>query len=85
MSIDLPQDLTSQLQAQMIAGRYSSEEQVLRDALMALVQRQTAQAKLQAMIREAEADVAAGRLAPLDRDALKTEIRAALGATGVAE
>jgi putative addiction module CopG family antidote len=85
MSISLPADLASLVQAQLATGQYASEEQVLREALATLERRRRSMAHLKELIRAAEDDVAAGRVAPFDRDELKREVRAKLAAQGIAE
>jgi Arc/MetJ-type ribon-helix-helix transcriptional regulator len=81
----LPPDLVAQIHAQVASGNFQSEEHVLREALAALARRQQGLARLQALIADAEADVAAGRVEPFDRDELKREVRAQLAARGVAD
>jgi putative addiction module CopG family antidote len=81
----LPPDLVAQIHAQVASGHFQSEEQVLREALAALERRQQGLARLQALIDDAEADVAAGRVGPFDRDELKREVRAQLAARGVVD
>lgn len=85
MSISLPADLAAQVQAHLATGQFASEEQVLREALSMLERRQQSMAHLKELIRAAEDDVAAGRVAPFDRDELKREVRAKLAAQGTAE
>lgn len=81
----LPTDLAAQIHAQVASGNFQSEEQVLREALAALEHRQQGLARLRALVAEAEADVAAGRVGPFDRDELKREVRAQLAARGVVD
>jgi Arc/MetJ-type ribon-helix-helix transcriptional regulator len=85
VSISLPADIAAQVQAHLATGQFASEEQVLREALSTLERRQRSMAYLKELLRVAEDDVAAGRLAPFDRDELKREVRAKLAAQGVAE
>jgi putative addiction module CopG family antidote len=81
----LPPDLAAQIHAQVASGHFQSEEQVLREALAALERRQQGLARLKRLVDDAEADVAAGRIGPFDRDELKREVRAQLAARGVVD
>jgi putative addiction module CopG family antidote len=85
MSITLPPDIAAQIRAQIAAGQFQTEEQVLREAMSTLEKRQQGLARLQAMVQEAEADVAAGRLGSFDREQLKREVRDQLAARGVVD
>ena len=85
MSTILPADLAAQVRAHIATGQFQSEEQVLREALAALDKRQLGLAKLKTLVDEAEADVAAGRVGPFDRDHLKREVRAHLAAQGIVD
>ncbi len=76
MSMILPDDLSDRVRAQIDAGFFQSEEQVLHEALATLEQRQVNRARLRDMVLQAEADVAAGRMGPFDRDELKREVHA---------
>ncbi len=68
MSMMLPGDLSDRVRAQIEAGRFQSEEQVLHEALAMLEQRQESRARLKELVRQAEDDVAAGRIGPFDRE-----------------
>lgn len=73
MTYQFPPDLASLVRAQMAAGGYRDEDDVLRDALAALAERRDDLAAIRAGV----ADLNAGRTNPLaDVDA---EIRRALG------
>jgi Arc/MetJ-type ribon-helix-helix transcriptional regulator len=81
----LPADITDRIRAQLATGDFTSEEQVLREALDTLERRQQSLAKLREIVAEAEADFAAGRVAPFDREALKREVRAELAARSIVD
>jgi len=66
MSYQISTDLESRVQAQILSGKFASEEEVLREALDTLEGRQQGLERLQAMVREAEEDLIAGRVGPLD-------------------
>lgn len=83
MSMMLPGDLSDRVRAQIEAGHFQSEEQVLHEALATLEQRQQSFARLSELVRQAEDDVAAGRIGPFDRDELKREVRAQLESQGL--
>ena len=51
----------------------------------ALERRQRSLAALRAIVTTAEQDVAAGRVAPLDREAIQREVRERLAATRIRE
>jgi antitoxin ParD1/3/4 len=85
MPISLPADLAAQVQAQLATGQFTSEEQVLREALITLERRQQSIAHLKGLVSAADADVAAGRVSPFDREELKREVRAKLAAHGIVD
>lgn len=85
MSYALPADLYERIRAQLATGDFATEEQVLREAIDALERRQRSLARLRQMVAEAEADVAAGRVGPFDREELKREVRAELAARGIVD
>ena len=60
MSLELPPDLEDRIKAQVESGQFETEEDVLREALDSLEKRQGGLRELRQMVREAEADVAAG-------------------------
>ena len=66
MSYQISPDIEARLQAQISTGRFSSEEEVLREALDVLEKRQRGLEELQALVSEAEADVIAGRIGTFD-------------------
>jgi putative addiction module CopG family antidote len=80
MAYQLPPDLDARIQAQLATGDYPSADEVVRDALDGLERRQQSLAHLQAMVREAEEDVAAGRVGQFDIDVTMRRIENRLGA-----
>jgi antitoxin ParD1/3/4 len=85
MSFSLPNDIADRIQAQLATGDFTSEEQVLREALDTLEKRQRSLAELRQMVAEAEADVAAGRVGTFDREELVRQVRCDLAARGIVD
>jgi antitoxin ParD1/3/4 len=69
MAYELSPDINARVQAQLATGEFSTPDEVLREALDTLERRQRSLEKLQAMVREAEEDIAAGRVGPFDKEA----------------
>lgn len=69
MSLDLPLDLERLVHAQLATGQFATVDDVLREALHSLVERQAVAEDLQASL----ADIEAGRVAPFED--VVTEIR----------
>lgn len=68
MAYPIPPDLEARVQAQVTTGRFGSKDDVLREALDTLEKRQCGLEELQSLVREAEADIAAGRVGEFDVD-----------------
>jgi putative addiction module CopG family antidote len=85
MNISLPADLEQRIAAQLASGGFTSEEDVLREAIEALERRQRGLQQLQATVAEAERDVAAGRVGPFDRDDIKHDVRNRLAERGISD
>ncbi len=66
MAYQIPPDLEARVQAQITTGRFGSKDEVLREALDTLEKRQSGLEELQSQVREAEADIAAGRVGEFD-------------------
>ena len=66
MSYQISTDIESRVQAQILSGKFANEEEVLKESLDTLEKRQQGLEKLQAMVREAEEDLIAGRVGPFD-------------------
>jgi antitoxin ParD1/3/4 len=69
MAYQIPPDIDARIQAQLASGDYATADAVLRDALDSLERRQQSLEKLQAMVREADDDIAEGRVGYFDVDA----------------
>jgi putative addiction module CopG family antidote len=69
LSYQIPPDIDALVQAQLATGEYASADAVLRDAMATLERRQRSLTRLQEMVREAEEDVAAGRVGRFDAGA----------------
>lgn len=76
MTTPLPADLVARVQAQLATGEFPSADDVLREALDALERRQQSLRRLREMVREAEDDVAAGRVGHFDADATMRAVMA---------
>ncbi len=85
MNHSLPTDIQQRINAQIATGAFTSDDDVLRDALDALERRQNGLAKLRSMVAEAEEDVAAGRTGSFDRAAIKRDVREQLAKRGMVE
>ena len=83
MTYPLPTDIVARIQAQLASGGFSSEEEVLREAIGALERRQRGLSQLCQLVSAAEEDMAAGRIGTFDRDAIKQDFRARLAERGV--
>jgi Arc/MetJ-type ribon-helix-helix transcriptional regulator len=79
----LPADLRNRIHAQLATGAFSTEEEVLREAIETLERRQRALRQLQEMVAAAEEDVAAGRLGVFDREQIKRDVRRRLADQGI--
>ena len=75
MTYQIPPDLEVRVQAQISTGQFASEEEVLHEALDALEKRQRGLEELQAMTREAEGDIIAGRVDAFDVDKTLDAVR----------
>jgi putative addiction module CopG family antidote len=85
MNFSLPHDIADRIQAQFATGHFTSEVQVLREALEALERRQTSLAKLRSMVDEAEAEVQAGQIGTFDVDDIVRDVRRRLAENGVTD
>jgi Arc/MetJ-type ribon-helix-helix transcriptional regulator len=80
MSYQLPADINARVQSQLATGEFATVDDVLREALETLERRQRSLASLQQMVRQAEEDVAAGRIGYFDVDATMQAVEARLSA-----
>ena len=71
MSYEFPQDIQERVEAQLAAGHYGSEDDVLRDAMAALEERNADLTAIEAGMRDEQA----GRVKPLDEadDAMRAK------------
>jgi antitoxin ParD1/3/4 len=83
--LSLPADIQQRVQAQMALGVFTSEEEVLREALESLERRQSGLRQLREMVAVAEADVAAGRVRRIDREAIKRDVLECLADEGITD
>jgi Arc/MetJ-type ribon-helix-helix transcriptional regulator len=83
--LSLPADIQQRVQAQMAIGGFTSEEEVLREALESLERRQNGLKQLREMVAVAEADVAAGRVRKIDREVIKRDVLKRLADEGIIE
>ena len=83
MNHSLPADIQQRIDAQLAAGTFASEEDVLREALEALERRQRGLHQLRDMVAVAEEDVANGRLSAFDRQDIKRDVRQRLADRGI--
>jgi putative addiction module CopG family antidote len=78
-----PPDIERRVQAQIETGQFDTEDDVLREAIGTLEKRQRGLQELRDMVREADADIAAGRVGPFDADKTKDAVRLRLQARGI--
>ena len=83
MQYQFPSDIQQRVQAQIKTGPFETEDDVLREAIDTLERRQHGLRKLQEMVREADEDIAAGRVGPFDADKTKAAVRERLEARGI--
>jgi putative addiction module CopG family antidote len=69
MAYQIPPDIDARVQLQVASGEFESADAVLREALNVLERRQQSLQRLQAMVREADADIDAGRVGTFDAEA----------------
>lgn len=82
MQYQFPSDIQRRVQAQIEAGSFETEDDVLREAITTLEKRQRGLRDLQNMVREADEDIAAGRVGPFDADETKAAVRERLATRG---
>ena len=83
MQYHFPADIQQRVRAQIENGPFETEDDVLREAIDTLERRQHGLQKLQDMVREADVDIAAGRVGPFDADKTKDAVRKSLVAQGI--
>lgn len=84
LNVSLPPELESRVRAHVASGMFGSASEVIREALRLFESYQSVQgaalAALKLDIAQGLADRGAGRVAPLDIEAIKAEGRKALAA-----
>jgi putative addiction module CopG family antidote len=85
MNHSLPADIQQRIEAQLASGSFTSEEDVLREALEALERRQRGLTELREMVAVAEDDVKAGRVGSFDRENIKRDVSERLAERGLRE
>lgn len=75
MSYQLSPRIESMVRQQMVSGGYSSEEDVLSDALMALEEARRQHEEMKAEIQIGFDDMQAGRVGPLDLEWVRNEAK----------
>jgi len=83
MQYPFPSDIQQRVRAQIESGPFETEDDVLREAIDTLEKRQRSLRKLQEMVREADEDIAAGRVGPFDAETTKAAVRTRLKSQGV--
>jgi putative addiction module CopG family antidote len=81
----LPSDLEERVRAQIESGQFETEAEVLREAIDTLEKRQCALGSLRNMVREADEDIAAGRVGPFCADETKNVVRRRLKTHGIGD
>lgn len=85
MPYQLPADLERRVRAQIESGQFETEDDVLREAIDTLEKRQRGLESLRDMVREADEDIAAGRVGPFNADKTKIAVKERLEAHGVGD
>ena len=85
MVLQISADLQQRIQAQLANGQFQTEEDVIREAMNTLERRQTGLRELQQRVREAEADLQAGRCGPFAPEQTKRAVRDRLRKQGITD
>lgn len=85
MPYPFPLDIQQRVQAQLASGHFKSEDEVLREAMATLESRQRGLEQLRQMVREADNDIAAGRVGLFDAEESKRAVRERLSQQGIVE
>jgi Arc/MetJ-type ribon-helix-helix transcriptional regulator len=70
-----PPDIELRIRAQIESGQFATEDDVLREAIDTLEKRQRGLCELRNKVREADADIAYGRVGPFDANEAKSAVR----------
>jgi Arc/MetJ-type ribon-helix-helix transcriptional regulator len=84
MPYQLPADVEQRVRAQIESGQFETEDDVLREAIDTLEKRQRGLRVLLDMVREADEDIAAGRVGPFHAEETKSAVKKRLQAHGIA-
>lgn len=82
MAYQLPLDIEQRVRAQIESGQFETEADVLREAIDVLEKRQRGLAAMREMVREADEDIAAGRVGPFDAEETKRAVKNRVQAHG---
>jgi antitoxin ParD1/3/4 len=85
MPYQIPSDLEQRIQAQIASGQFTSEDDVLREAMDSLERRQRGLEQLRQQVQEADADIVAGRVGPFDAEQTKRNVRERLSQEGITD
>ena len=83
MPYHFPSDVEQRVRAQIESGQFATEDDVLREAIDTLEKRQRGLRELQDRVREADEDIAAGRVGPFHADETKRAVRERLAEHGI--
>ena len=65
MTYQFPADIQHRIQAQLATCQFANEDKVLREAISTL-ERELSLKRIQVMVKEADKDIAAGKIGPFD-------------------
>jgi putative addiction module CopG family antidote len=82
---EFPPDIEQRVRAQIDSGQFTTQDDVLREAIDTLEKRQNGLATLRSMVDEADSDIASGRVGPFDADETKRAVRQRLRSQGIGE
>ena len=83
MPYQLPSDIEQRVRAQIASGQFATEDDVLREAIDTLEKRQRGLHAIRDLVREADEDIAAGRVGPFNADESKNAVKKRLQAYGI--
>ncbi len=83
MQYEFPSDIQQRVRAQIESGQFRTEDDVLREAIDTLEKRQRGLQELRNMVREADEDIAAGRVGPFNAKETKAAVRKRLQKEGI--
>ena len=85
MPNQIPADIERRIQAQIESGEFATPEEVLREALDTLENRQRGLKELRQMVHEADEEIAAGRVGTFDIEQTKQAVRQRLSEGGLSD